>query len=152
MRPAATSSSPTISANRAPLLSARRSWALNPAAGEPIPISHARHRVAKSLDHLESEAPRGVSGRDEERVGGPLGAVRAIRARELDDALDAERPADGRRVATAELRNEAVVAAARAHGGLGAELVRDPLEHRARVVVETAHESRIQLERDADVA
>ena len=152
LRPAlATSSSPTISANRAPLLSARRSWALKPAAGEPIAIFTPGTASRRPSTSLEPETSRRVAGRDEERVGGLLGAVRAVRARELDDPLEAEREADGRRVAAAELRDEAVVAAARAHRRLGPELVRDPLEHRARVVVEAAHEPRIQLKRDADV-
>ena len=70
---------------------------------------------------------------------------------DLDDALDAERPADGRRVATAKLRHEPVVAPARTDGALGSQTVGHPLEHGAGVIVEPAHEPRVQGEPHADV-
>src|SRR6185503_11046677 len=70
---------------------------------------------------------------------------------DLDHALHAERPADGGRRAPAELLHKAVVTTARAHGTLRAEAVREPFEHRARVVVEPAHEPRVHGELDADV-
>ena len=52
------------------------------------------------------------------------------------------KPMAGRRLA-AHLRDQAVIAAAGADGVLAAERIGDPLEHRARVVVEAAHQPRI---------
>ena len=46
---------------------------------------------------------------------------------------------------------QAVVAAAAGDGALRAQAVGDPFEHRAIVIVEAAHEPRIDLERDAAV-
>src|SRR6185437_12583750 len=58
--------------------------------------------------------------------------------------------ADGRRGVTAELGDQPVVAAAGAYGILGAGGGGDPLEHGAVVVVEAAHQARIDLIGDAD--
>ena len=52
----------------------------------------------------------------------------------------------------AQLRDQPVVTAAGAYGILGARGLRDPLEHGAAVVVEAAHQSRVDLVLDADVA
>ena len=63
------------------------------------------------------------------------------------DPLDPRRPADARGRRAAELLDEAVVAAAAADTGLRAERVARELEDRARVVVEPAHERRVDLVR-----
>ena len=125
---------------------------MNPAAGAPIGKLQARQALAKLLGELEGEAALGVAGGDQVHIGRRLRGADTLGLQHLDDALDAERPADGRRFAPAELRHEPVVTAARADCALGSEPVRDPLEDRARVVVEPAHEPRIQRERHADVA
>ena len=62
---------------------------------------------------------------------------------QFHDALLAHRKADGRRRLAAELRDQPVVATAGADGVLRAQCIGDPLEHRARVVVEAAHQARI---------
>ena len=53
------------------------------------------------------------------------------------------KPMAGRRLAP-ELRHQAVVTAAGADRVLGAQRIGDPLEHRARVVIEPAHQPRIE--------
>ena len=65
-------------------------------------------------------------------------------------ALDPGRPADARRRRPAELLDQAVVASPAPDAALGAERVARELEHRARVVVEPAHERRVDLVRDVD--
>ena len=63
--------------------------------------------------------------------------------------LDPRRPARGRRRRAAELLDQAVVAAAAADARLRAERVGGELEHGPRVVVEAAHERRIELVAEA---
>src|SRR5690606_33642747 len=113
---------------------------------EPQP----RYAVAQLLGELEAVAPLRVAGRNQIRIGRRIRGGRSLRLQQLDDALDAERPTDGGRLAATELRDEPVVAAARTYGALRAELVGDPLEDGTRIVVETAHEPRIQREAHAD--
>jgi hypothetical protein len=60
-----------------------------------------------------------------------------------EQALDAHGEAAGRRRLAAQLRDQAVVAAAGADGALRAELVGHPLEHGQVVVIESAHQARI---------
>ena len=69
---------------------------------------------------------------------------------ERHDPLHAHRKADRRRGIATELRDQAVVTTARAHGILRTERVGDPLEHGARVVVETADQPRVDCVRNAD--
>ncbi len=142
--PAASSDSPTISANRAPLLSAWRSWALKPADGPPIetltPGRRSRSCSTSLKPNRRSASPAATSWASHGRLVG----ADALGLHELDDALEPERPADGRRIAAPELRDEAVVAPPRADGALRAEPVRDPLEDGARVIVEPADETRVQ--------
>ena len=64
-------------------------------------------------------------------------------------ALEAEREADRRRLGPPSERTRPVVAAAAADGALRAEHARGDLEDRALVVVEAAHDPRIDDVRDA---
>ena len=61
------------------------------------------------------------------------------------DPLHARGEADGRGRLSAQLRNQAVVAAARANRILRAERIGDPLEHGPRIIVQPAHQPRIDL-------
>ncbi len=65
------------------------------------------------------------------------------------DPLDAGRPAHARRGRPAELLDEAVIASTAADTALRAERVGGELEHGPGVVVETAHERRVELVGDA---
>ncbi len=64
--------------------------------------------------------------------------------------LHAHGETDARRRLAAELADQPIVAATGADGTLGAELVGDPLEYRAAVIVQPAHQLRIDLIGDAD--
>ncbi len=64
--------------------------------------------------------------------------------------LHAHGETDARRRLAAELADQPVIAATGADGTLGAELVGDPLEYRAAVIVQPAHQLRIDLIGDAD--
>ncbi len=64
--------------------------------------------------------------------------------------LHAHGETDARRRLAAELADQPVVAATGADGTLGAELVGDPLEYRAAVIVQPAHQLRIDLIGDPD--
>ena len=89
--------------------------------------------------------PRPLAGDHEVHVRREPPASRRAAARSSrHDALLAQRPADGRRGLTAELRDQPVVASAGAHRILRAELGRHPLENGVRVVVEPAHQARIR--------
>ena len=66
-----------------------------------------------------------------------------------EDSLDAGSPADRRGRRTAELLDQAVVATAAADLGLGAEPLADEREDRPRVVVEAAHQGRVDHVLDA---
>ena len=68
-------------------------------------------------------------------------------ARRQQHPLDARRPAHARGRRAAQLLDQAVVAAAAAERRLGAEALGLELEHRARVVVEPAHERGVDLVR-----
>jgi hypothetical protein len=57
--------------------------------------------------------------------------------------LDAKAKTDGRRCLAAQLLEQAVVAAAAAHGALRAEMVGDPLVDGEVVVVHPAHHARV---------
>ena len=65
-------------------------------------------------------------------------------------ALDARGPADGRRRRAAHLLDQTVVAPARHHGALRAELGGDEFECGVAVVVEAAHDARVLPERHAE--
>ena len=66
------------------------------------------------------------------------------------EALESQREADRRHVGSAERAHEAVVAAAAAQAALRAEHIRRNLENRASVIIETAHDARIDRERNSD--
>lgn len=70
----------------------------------------------------------------------------ALRLQGEDCAVDAEGPADRGQRGAADHLGQAVVAAAAAHRGLGAEAVVDELERRAGVVVQAADQLRVVLE------
>src|SRR5690606_12795592 len=108
--------------------------------------------VAQRLGDGETRTPRRVPGADDEHVRTHGRRFGLVETHQLDDPLDAERPADGRRLAPAELRDEPVVPPSGADRALRAEPVRDPLEYRPRVVIEPAHEPRLDLELDAGIA
>ena len=65
------------------------------------------------------------------------------------DPLDPSRPADTRRRGTAQLLDQAVVATPARDARLRPEGVAGELEQRARVVIQTAHERRVDLVRNA---
>ena len=67
--------------------------------------------LSRSWSTSEPEAPLGLADRDELRVEGLLAGADALGLHQLDDALDAERPADGRRITTAEMGHEEPVVA-----------------------------------------
>ncbi len=88
-------------------------------------------------------------GLRERHVHAPLGLLLALGRKQ--DPLHARRPADaGRRRAT-ELGDQPVVAPTAAEGALGTQPRGLELEQRARVVVEPAHERRVDLVGDARV-
>ena len=63
--------------------------------------------------------------------------------------LDPRRPADRRRVRPAELLDQAVIAAAGDHRALRAKPVGDELERGVAVIIEPAHQVRVELVGDA---
>src|SRR5579859_1057545 len=65
------------------------------------------------------------------------------------DALLPHRPADAGDAGAAQLLHQAVVAAAGAHRALRTESIRGPLEDRARVVIEPAHQMGLGMILDA---
>ena len=69
--------------------------------------------------------------------------------RQHDQALDAARPADAGRGRPAQLGDQPIVAAAAQHRALGADVRSDELEGGVGVVVQSAHQGRIDLEGDA---
>ena len=58
-------------------------------------------------------------------------------------ALAAHRKAAGRHRAAAQLLDQAIIAAARQHGALRAQLLRGPLEDAVVVIVQAAHQTRV---------
>ena len=78
-------------------------------------------------------------------------AGRAGFLQQQDDPLDADGEAAGRRGLAAQLLEQAVVASAPGDRALRPQPVGDPLEHGPIVIVEAAHEPRVDLERDAAV-
>ncbi len=73
-----------------------------------------------------------------------LGRGREL-ARRQQYPLDPRRPARGRGRGPVEQLDQAVVAPAAAHAGLCPELVAGELEHRACVVIQPAHQGRVEL-------
>ena len=101
----------------------------------------------------EHEGVAGAGGVDDEDVGdGGLSAARVLGRARQQDALDPGPEPDRWRRRTTELLHEAVVAAATADRVLGAvERVGGELERGPGVVVQPAHEPRLDLEGDAEV-
>ena len=140
----ATPFSPTIATYRAPSRSACLSW---PLSERPASSSCAcEPRAARLAGQLERRAAlhrcRCAPAR---RTGRPSSGARRCSPRGEQHPLDPGRPADAGRRRAAELLDQAVVAAAAADARLRAERVAGELEHRARVVVEPAHERRVEL-------
>jgi hypothetical protein len=86
---------------------------------------------------------------DRHRARGPRGLALILPQRE--QALDAHGEAAGRRRLAAQLLDQAVVAAAGADRALRAELVGHPLEHGEVVVVQAAHQARVDAIGNAGV-
>ena len=133
----------TVSA--APRRSACLSWPLSerPACS----ISARRPRAAQP--GASAKAVRRASGFGHRDEHGRVRVGDRRRSRGQQDPLDAGRPADAGRGRPAELLDQAVVAAAAAEAAWAPELVALELEHRARVVVEPAHQRRVDLVLDA---
>src|SRR6185369_2201842 len=78
------------------------------------------------------------------------GCLAPLRAQQRHQAFLAQRPADRRGRFATKLCDQPVVAAARTNGSLRAELGGQPLENGVRIVVEPAHQARIEHVLDAD--
>ena len=74
------------------------------------------------------------------------GTAARCSCQQRQQALDAHRETAGRRRLAADLLDQAVVAAAGAHRALRAEPVGHPFEHGAVVIVQPAHQARIDVE------
>ena len=144
----AASSSPTMTATRAPLLSARFSCDLKLPPPQFVstrsPGAPSRMRSARPRPTASAAAP----AEHDVDVRTALVRNQPLQAHQLDDPFLTERPADRRHGVAAELAHESVVAAARADGILRAEVRRDPLEDGARIVIEAAHQARVEHEID----
>ena len=140
-----TSSALRMTTFAAPTRSACLSWPLieRPACSIWARLP-PRAQVAEQPEAVSPVAA--VLDRDE-HVGAALLGV--LVARGEQDPLHPGGEADAGHVRAAELLGQQVVAAAAGHAGLGAERVARELEHRARVVVEAAHERRVDLVLDA---
>ena len=66
---------------------------------------------------------------------------------QCDQPLDTHGKTASRLRLPAQLLDEAIVTAAPADGALGTKLVRHPLKHRKVVIVQTAHQPRIDQKR-----
>ena len=130
-----------ITVQRAPSRSACFSW---PFSDRPACSIWARRPLLRSC---RDERERVTTGRRATNTSTPRSLFG--RPGRQQDALDAGRPADAGRRRAAELLDQAVVAPAAAERRLRAEPLGLELEHRARVVVEPAHERRVDLVRRA---
>ena len=133
-------SSPRITVQRAPRRSACFIW---PFRDRPACSIWARRPLLRSCP-TSTNASRPVPATNTSMPWSCSTAPAARRIRSMPG-----RPADPRRRRAAELLDQPVVAAAAAERGLGPQPLRLELEHRARVVVEPAHERGIDLVRDA---
>ena len=119
---------------------------LEPASGrEQLDAQSCRAHLSREL---HPAAHRGVAQGDQRRVGARVEAGRVQRQRE---AIDADREAGPRNRRAAQSLDQAVVAAARRHCALRADRGRDDLEGGARIVVQAAHQARIDHVRHAGV-
>jgi hypothetical protein len=127
---------------------------------------HLRLEAAAAAveDHVEAGAAQAFGGAEGRRLcqfspgarhtrrarhAPPARLVAVLFLQQRDQALDAHGETAGRRRLAAELLDQAVVAAAGADRALGAQLVGDPLEHGQVVVVEAAHQARVDAIRHA---
>ena len=131
--------SPTITTTRAPIRSACFSWPFSERPACSIcarrPASRSSCASTKHLAGCASATATNTSA---------LPVVLGL-AGGKQDPLDARRPAHARSRRAAQLLDQAVVAAAAAERRLRPQALGLELEHRARVVVEPAHERGIDL-------
>ncbi len=109
-----------------------------------------RQLVAQPLDNFQRLGRSLLAIHHHERIGRALRGDVLPLHQQLHHALHSHGEADCRRGIAAEMRDQAVVTAAGAHGILRTQRVRRPLEHRATVVVEAAHETRVHDVVDTD--
>ncbi len=110
---------------------------------------HAEPRLAQLTQGAQHDRGGGRVGHDGIDVGPGLGNGGALLPEQFQHALDADRPADGRGRLAAHLDDEIVVAPPGTDRTLGAEAVGDELEHREVVVVQAAHQARVDGVGDA---
>ncbi len=133
------------------------------ARADPVGLLQLTLQRAAGLLELHAQAASRSSPRERERRRARVGARPAPRTRRRACRLSASPSAASRIRSTpaakptpgsagpAELLDQAVVAAAAAERVLRAERAGSELEHRARVVVEPAHERRVDLVAEARV-
>ena len=101
--------------------------------------------VAAVFEELEGGRLRGVAEGDDEDVGVFVcGRHEVLLFKGQQHALEAGRETDGRGRLAADFLDEAVIAAAASHSALGAERRVFDFKRRLRVVVEAAHETRVE--------
>src|ERR1700722_13096995 len=111
-----------------------------------------RPGVAQSLGQLEARDLRAFPGQHQIDVRPVALPAQSLLLEKHDDPLLPHGPADPRRAGAAQLGHQAVVSSPRTDRALRPECVRRPLENRAGVVVEPAHQMRFDMILDAGAA
>src|SRR5262249_15004060 len=115
---------------------------------EPPP----RQLVTQPLDEPEANGGRAFAIENYVDVR-PLGRRQPTRlSQQSDHALHTHGEADGRRGLASQLRDQAIVTTAGAHGILRTRGLVEPLENRPGVVIQTAHQTWVDLVLHANVA
>ena len=114
-------------------------------------LQHVKAAAAQLFGHTKGKAARRIALRHQIHIRRNRQRFVALILPQRQQAFDAHGEATGRRGLAAELRNQAVIAAAGANRALGAQLIGDPFEHGQVVVVEPAHQARIDARMNARI-
>ncbi len=110
--------------------------------------NHVEARVAQTLGDDKGLFARRVALMDHVHVAALVFRHELLFFQQLEDTLDTHGPAACARRLTAKLFDQRIVAAAGRNRALRAKLVGHPLEHGQIVIIETAHETRIDRKRN----